>query len=445
MKSFAIQPASKPLSGVVRVPGDKSIGHRSLMLAGLGDGVSEIEGLSGGEDNLRTRAAMAALGAELTDRGDVLVVRGAGVDGLREPAEVIDCGNSGTSIRLLAGVLAGQRFASALDGDESLRRRPMRRVADPLAQMGGQVTGATGAIAGEIYPPLAITGSQLRGIEYRSPIASAQVKSAVLLAGLWAEGVTAVIEPRRSRDHTERMLAALGVPIAIEGTRVELDAGRWDRRLPASRYAVPGDPSSAAFIAVAALLAGADAVRVESVCANPTRTGFIDALDQMGAALTIERSESAGEIAADLGVSAARPRALRATRIAGNLVVRAIDELPILAIAAGLAEGTTEIADAAELRVKESDRIATTAAMLRRLGVEVDERPDGMVIEGRAGEPYRAAEIDAAGDHRIAMAAAVAALVADGEVIVRDVSNVATSFPTFVDIMSELGADIRVM
>jgi 3-phosphoshikimate 1-carboxyvinyltransferase len=308
--------------------------------------------------------------------------------------------------------------------------------------MGGAITGAAGARAAEIYPPLAIAGAALRGFEYRSPIASAQVKSAILLAGLYAEGATAVIEPRRSRDHTERMLAALGVPIAVDGTRVELDAGVWDRRLPGWRYRVPGDPSSAAFIAVAALLAGGDPVRIESVCANPTRTGFIDALESMGAALEVEQT---GDDAATLSVAAPAPGGLRGVRIAGELVVRAIDELPILAVAAALADGTTEIADAAELRVKESDRIATTAAMLRALGVEVDERDDGMAIEGTAGAPLGAAEIDAAGDHRIAMAAAVAGLVASGEVLVRDVSNVATSFPTFVDVLRQLGADIDVM
>lgn len=444
-RSFRIRPASAPLAGTVAVPGDKSIGHRSLLFAALGEGRSEITGLSGGEDNRRTWAAMQALGAELTESGGVVRVRGVGVDGLTRPANVLDCGNSGTSIRLLSGLLAGQRFDSRLDGDESLRRRPMRRVADPLALMGGAIDGPAGPKSDEIYPPLSITAARLTGVEYHSPIASAQVKSAVLLAGLYADGTTAVVEPKRSRDHTERMLASLGVPIAVEGTRVELDAGSWDRRLPGSTYAVPGDPSSAAFICVAALLAGADPVRLESVCANPTRTGFIDVLDQMGAPLAVERSSSAGEIDASITIAAANPTPLRAVRIGGGVVVRAIDELPILAVAAAVADGVTTIADANELRVKESDRIATTAAMLRAFGVSVSERPDGMEIEGTAGAPLAAAEVDAAGDHRIAMAAAVAGLAASGDVVVRDVSNVATSFPTFVEVLSSLGADISVM
>lgn len=443
---FVVQPAAGPLTGAVRVPGDKSIGHRSILLAGLSDGASQVTGLSGGADNQRTAAALAALGAAVEPAGEgALAITGAGVDGLVRPDAAIDCGNSGTSIRLLAGLLAGQGFETRLDGDASLRRRPMRRVADPLGRMGAAIDGPAGAKAGEIYPPLSIRGGGLRGIEHRSPVASAQVKSAVLLAGLYADGATSVIEPRRSRDHTERMLSALGVPVEVDGLRVTVDPGGWDRRLPARRYRVPGDPSSAAFLVVAALLAGGDPVRLEETCVNPTRTGFIDALERMGASIALEpASGDGGELAANLLIEQRRPAELTGIRVAGELVVRAIDELPILAIAAARAAGTTEVADAAELRVKESDRIATTAAMLRNLGVGVEERADGMVIEGNAGRPFRGCRIDAAGDHRIAMAAAVAALAADAAVTVDDVDNVATSFPGFAAALGGLGADIRV-
>lgn len=446
MTRFVVRPCASPLVGSVRIPGDKSIGHRSLLAAALAHGVSEIDGLSGGEDNLRTAAAVGALGAAVEKIGPGAVrVAGAGVDGLRPPRDTIDCGNSGTSIRLLAGLLAGQRFASRLDGDASLRRRPMRRIGEPLAAMGAAIDGAAGPVAGEIYPPLEVRGSALRGIEYRSPVASAQVKSAILLAGLYASGPTAVIEPRRSRDHTERMLADLGVPIEVDGLRVAIDPGVWDRRVPARRVSVPGDPSSAAFLAVAALLVGGAPVTLEACCVNPTRTGFIDALGRMGAELSLEhRDGGGGEPVADLIVESAAPASLGGCRIAGELVVRAIDELPILAVAAARASGVTEIADAAELRVKESDRIATTTAMLRAFGVGVEERADGLIVEGNAGRPLTACTVDAAGDHRIAMAAAVAGLAADGPVVVEDAANVATSFPGFVAALRSLGADIAV-
>jgi 3-phosphoshikimate 1-carboxyvinyltransferase len=417
----------------VRVPGDKSIGHRAILFGALADGVVEVTGLSGGQDNARTRAAMAALGVAIEDRGPGAVrVRGVGVDGLRAASDVIDCGNSGTSMRLLCGVLAGQTFASRMTGDASLVTRPMRRVVEPLRAMGARIDGAgKDGKPGEVYAPLAIAPApgRLRGGRFDLAIASAQVKSALLLAGLYADGAVAVSEPGPSRDHTERMLAHMGAPLRVDGAVATIDAAGWDRRLAAAPVAVAGDPSSSAFLVAAALLAGGRAT-VEGVCVNPTRTGYLEVLAAMGAAVEhAEVGEVGGEPTATL--IARGGGALRGTIVEGDVVVRAIDEVPILAVVAGLAHGVTEFRDCGELRVKESDRIATTAAMLRALGVGVEERPDGLVVEGRGGRPFAAARVDAHGDHRIAMAAAVAALAADGPCRIDDVDNVGTSFPGF--------------
>jgi 3-phosphoshikimate 1-carboxyvinyltransferase len=447
MSSFRITPATRPLDGRAQVPGDKSIGHRSLLFGGLATGTVRVTGLSGGADNARSAAVMAALGARIDRDGDEVVIGGAGLDGLRAPAGDLDCGNSGTSMRLLAGILAGQTFDARMVGDESLSRRPMRRVIDPLAAMGAQITGASGPKAGEVYPPLRFHARprpcSLQAIEYHLPVASAQVKSAVLLAGLWAEGLTRVIEPGATRDHTERMLAHMGAPLVVGGGGVvELDTRGWDRTLRAEHFRVPADPSSAAFVVAAALVAGAGRVIAPGVCTNATRIGFLDALAAMGA--VVERAgarDEGGESVADLVVAGAA-QALAATVIDGDLTVRSIDEIPVLAVVAARARGVTRFRDAAELRVKESDRVATTAAMLRAFGITVDEHPDGLDVHGAPGRPLRAARIDAAGDHRIAMAAAVGALAADGPCTVDDVDNVATSFPTFVEVMRGLGAEI---
>jgi 3-phosphoshikimate 1-carboxyvinyltransferase len=432
---------------VARVPGDKSIGHRALLFSELADGSAEIRGLGGGVDNERTRRAIEQLGAAVQTRpGGVVAVRGGGVDGLRAPTDAIDCGNSGTTMRLLCGLAAGQSFTSVLLGDESLSRRPMRRVAEPLGRMGATIVGGGGAVGGEIYPPLTIRGGGLRGIEFSSPVASAQVKSAVTLAALWAETRTVVQEPVRSRDHTERMLAYMGAPIAIgEGGAIVIDPERWDRRLVPQPIAVPGDPSAAAFLVAAALVGGVDRIAVSDVCVNETRTGFLDVLAAMGARVEQEaRNDAGGEPTADLVASRGAADELAGTVVASQLTVRAIDELPILAIVAARATGVTEFRDAAELRVKESDRIATTCAMLRALGVEVDDWQDGFAVEGLAGAPFSAALIDARGDHRIAMAGAIAALAATGPVRIHDVDNVSTSFPHFVDVLRGIGVDIAV-
>jgi 3-phosphoshikimate 1-carboxyvinyltransferase len=447
MTSYVVEPATGALAGDVAVPGDKSISHRAAILGLLADGDVVIGGMGRGEDNLSTRRAVAALGARVDDRGAEIRIRGVGLGGLTPPRSPIDCGNAGTGMRLLAGVLAGQPFPTTLIGDESLSRRPMRRIADPLARMGARVRGRDGARQSEMYPPLTVEGpreGRLSGIDCTLDVASAQVKSAVLLAGLFAEGATRIWEPGPSRDHSERMLRYAGAPLTVRGREVVLDPKGWDRRLEAKPLVVPGDPSSAAFLIAAGLLAPGGEVIVRGVCVNETRTGFLDALEAMG--VKVERLEervAGGEPVADLRVSASAGRALQGAEIGGELVVRAIDELPILAVVAARASGDSAFRDAAELRVKESDRIATTAAMLRALGVEVDERPDGFTVRGGGARPFDPARIDAAGDHRIAMSAAVAALAASGPVRIDDVVNVATSFPDFPEVLAALGATIR--
>lgn len=447
MSFFTVQPTSKPLRGTARIPGDKSVGHRSLLFGALADGPVTILGLSGGKDNQRSRHAMAAMGVRIEDlpTGQVRV-HGVGLDGLRAPESAIDCGNSGTTMRLLAGLLAAQPFDSVMMGDESLSVRPMRRVADPLMQMGARIEGMSGKVEGEMYPPLKITGvgdKRLQGIRFEQPVASAQVKSALLLAGLFADSPTEVIEPGQSRDHTELMLAHMGAPLTVEGNRIRLDPVGWDRKLAAADVSVPGDPSSAAFLIAAGLVGGVERLSVNHVCVNPRRTGFIDVLSNLGALIEQEsRSEGSGDPVADLVISYGAADRLQGTVISGDLTVRSLDELPILAVVAARAKGTTDFQDAEELRFKESDRIATTCTMLRRLGVEVDERQDGFSVEGLAGAPFKACEVDAHGDHRIAMSAVIAGLGADGPVRVNDVDNVATSFPTFVKTLSELGAEL---
>jgi 3-phosphoshikimate 1-carboxyvinyltransferase len=437
------------LRGRVRIPGDKSIGHRALLFGALADGVSTIRGLSGGLDNGATAAAMCEMGARIEFSGDpssgvTAKIEGVGLDGLRMPAGVLDCGNSGTTMRMLAGLLVAQKFGTRLVGDESLTRRPMRRIVEPLRARGGHIAGVKGPKEGEHYPPLSVApllpDEKLSGIEYSSPIASAQVKSALLLSGLYADGPTAVIEPTLSRDHTERMMHALGVPLRTMGPMVVLEPEGWERGWSGFDWDVPGDLSGAAFVIAAALLVSGSEIVIEDVGTNPTRTGILDALRAMNAPFSITpHGDAAGmEPIAEIAV---RNASFHASRIGGELLTRMIDEVPIFAAVCVRARGTSEIRDAEELRVKESDRIAVTAAMLRDLGVDCVELRDGMTIHGTDGR-LRPIHIKSHGDHRIAMTAAVLGLIADGETIVDDVGCVETSFPGFASLLRSLGADI---
>jgi len=425
---FRVRPTPR-LAGSADVPGDKSVSHRAALLGALAEGTTEIHGYLEAEDCLRTITAVQALGAEVTRKGPGQYrITGCGRHGLREPSDVIDCGNSGTSARLLVGVLAGQPFWTMLTGDESLRTRPMDRVAEPLRRMGAAVVGR----AGGSKLPLAVKGTRpLRAITHDSPVASAQVKSAVLLAGLYADGPVSVSEPAPSRDHSERMLRQFGVQLVTDDRSVTLMPGD----LRASAVSVPGDISSAAFVLVAASLIGDGGVTIRRVGVNPTRTGVLDVLQAMSANLRIDHLPAVGaaEPAADIAMSASE---LKGTSIGGALIPRLIDEIPVLAIAAARARGVTTIGDAAELRVKESDRIAALSRELAKMGVAVRERPDGLTIEGP--QRFRGARVTSGGDHRVAMALAVAGLVADGETVIEDTACVATSFPQFAMMLNAL-------
>ena len=414
---------SRGLKGEITPPGDKSLSHRAVMFAGIADGTTGINGFLTGEDTQNTARAMQMLGVVIEGMGtERLIVHGKGLDGLSEPAGVLDLGNSGTGMRLLAGLLAGQDFFSVLTGDQYLVKRPMARIVEPLRQMGAVIDGrSNGRLA-----PLAIRGGRgVRPIDYTSPVASAQVKSALLLCGLYAHGETSVTEPHKSRDHTERMLRSFGVEVKEDGLRVSV---RGKQRLASSgTLTIPSDISSAAFFMVAASIVPGSNLLIKNVGVNPTRTGIIDVLRQMGADIVLEdQREQAGEPVADIRVRHSR---LRAARIHGDVVPRAIDELPVISVAAAYAEGTTVISDAAELRVKESDRIATMAAELRKMGADVRELPDGMEITGKG--PLIGAVCESHGDHRIAMSIAVAGLAAQGETTVRDTEWIETSFPGF--------------
>ena len=425
MSTITVAPAARGLRGSLPVPSDKSIAHRAALFGAIADGTTEIRGFQGGRDNRATLAACRALGVEIREHGDTLTLAGRGFEGLRCATEAIDCENSGTTMRMLAGVLAGRPFASRLTGDASLLRRPMRRIIEPLARMGASIVSEPG----DGRAPLHIDGRALHAAGHVLTIASAQVKSAILLAGLQAEGVTSVEEPARSRDHTERMLRAFGVELGVHERTVTL---RGPQRLTAEAIVLPGDFSSAAFMIVAALLVTRSDLVVTGVGVNPTRTGLLDALAAMGAAITLEPEDHGA--AEPVGTLRVRHSALTATRIGGELMVRSIDEFPILCIAAARADGTTEIRDAAELRVKESDRIAVMAALLRDLGVTVEELPDGLAISGPAA--LGGARIDPEGDHRIAMAAAIAGLAGRGGVAIVDAECAEVSYPGFYETLA---------
>lgn len=420
--------AGQALQGEIAVPGDKSVSHRAIMFASLADGESQVHGFLEGEDTRATAAIFAKLGVRIEAAGvGGRVVQGVGIDGLHGCAEALDCGNAGTGMRLLAGLLAGQRFDSVLTGDASLSKRPMARVIDPIARMGGLIESDPGGL-----PPLRIHGGcTLRGIDYTLPVASAQVKSAVLLAGLYAHGETTIHEPHPTRDYSERMLQAFGWPIAFGPGWARLSGGH---RLRPTQVQVPADFSSAAFFIVAASLVPGSDLLLRAVGMNPRRTGLLTVLRAMGADIQeIPCGEQGGEPVADIRVRHAR---LRGIAVPEACVPDMIDEFPALFAAAALAEGTTVVTGAAELRVKESDRIATMASGLRALGARIDETPDGAVIHGGT---LHGGEAHAHGDHRIAMALVVAAQHASGEVRIADCANVATSFPGFDDLARGVG------
>jgi len=421
-----------PIRGEITVPGDKSISHRAIMLAAIAEGTSRITGFLEGEDTRATARIFSQLGVRIEiPSASERRVHGVGLHGLRGTDEPLDCGNAGTGMRLLTGLLAGQGFASRLVGDESLSRRPMRRVTEPLARMGARIDSAPGGL-----PPLLIQPvNGLRGIDFEMPVASAQVKSAVLLAGLYAQGETHVREPHPTRDYTERMLAAFGWPIAFRAGEAAM-LGR--HVLTATDVSVPADFSSAAFFLVAASLVPGSDLLIRRVGMNPRRTGLLSALRLMGADIVEENpGEQGGEAVADLRVRFAR---LHGIIVPEGLVPDMIDEFPSLFAAASLAEGRTTVAGAAELRVKESDRIATMASGLRALGAMIEETPDGAVIEGGR---LHGGDTDSHGDHRIAMSLAIAAQQADGEVRIADCDNVATSFPGFLELAHGCGFGLR--
>ncbi len=428
---FVVEP-STPGSASLRVPGDKSVSHRALMLGAIADGTTTVDGFLPGDDCLATLSALRAMGVSIERRGETAVtIHGVGLDGLRAPRAALDLGNSGTAMRLLAGLLAGQDFDSELTGDASLSARPMRRVIEPLTRMGASIGSGDGR------PPLTIRGGrELHGISYDLPVASAQVKSAVLLAGLYARGETRVRQPAVTRDHSERMLAAMGADLTRRGNEVALHPGA---RLTGRHIEVPADLSSATFPILAALLSKDSTIVLENTGVNPTRDGVLHILRAMGADIRLTNERDSGdEPVADIE---ARASLLHGTAPDVSLVPLAIDEFPALFVAAACADGRTEFRGLAELRVKESDRIAAMAEGLRALGIEVEELPDGARIRGGR---LRGGRVDSRGDHRIAMSFAIAATVAEGPVRIDNVDTVATSFPGFAECLRSLGIAIAV-
>jgi 3-phosphoshikimate 1-carboxyvinyltransferase len=418
-----IKPA-KAVRGEITVPGDKSISHRSIMFGSIAQGVTTVRGFLRGEDNMSTLNAFRAMGIAVEDDGETLKIQGKGLHGLAEPADVLDCGNSGTSMRLMTGLLAGQQFFSVLTGDQYLRKRPMKRVLEPLGMMGATIYGRSGGDKA----PLAIVGAGLKGIAYQSPVSSAQVKSAILLAGLYAEGETKVNEPHLSRDHSERMLRHFGAHIVTFSGGASIRGGR---ELEGREIVVPGDISSAAFFMVAALIVPGSELLIKGVGVNPTRTGIIDILTAMGGDITLMNCrENSGEPVADILVKSSR---LKGIEIGGDLVPRAIDEFPVICVAASLAEGKTVVRDAKELRVKETDRIKAMAFNLGKIGVPVVETENGMEVTGV--ETLQGCTAESFGDHRIAMSMLIAGLAANGEVAVNDTECIATSFPNFTSLL----------
>jgi 3-phosphoshikimate 1-carboxyvinyltransferase len=415
-----INRAPRGLNGELSVPGDKSISHRAVMFSSIAEGTSEITGFLKGDDCLSTIRCMKQLGVTIHEENDKIIVEGKGLEGLQEPDSMLDVGNSGTTIRLLSGILATRPFSAVLAGDDSIAKRPMGRVTGPLKMMNAKIDGRDNGR----YTPLTIRGGNLVPVHYHSPIASAQVKSAILLAGLGADGKTTVTEPYRSRDHTERMLKAFGAKVEMEGTNASV-YGRPE--LTATTVKVPGDISSAAFFLVAGAVTPSSSVRLENVGVNPTRTGILDVLEHMGADITVQNEESSGnEPSATIEIKSSR---LKGTTISGELIPRLIDEIPAIAVLATQAEGRTVIKDAEELKVKETNRIDTMVSQLKNLGADIEATSDGMIINGPS--ELQGGSADSFGDHRIGMAMALCGLIADGPVTVKNTEAVAVSYPEF--------------
>ncbi len=407
------------------MPGDKSISHRAIMLGSIARGETRVKGFSDCVDCRNTLNAFLKLGIEIEDHSQgELTIHGQGLKGLTSSKEIIDVGNSGTTMRLLSGILAAQDFSSTITGDEYLKRRPMKRIILPLREMGAKISSPD-----DNHPPITIVGQKLHPIDYHSPVASAQVKSCILLAGLYAKGRTSLTEPAQSRDHTERMLKYLGAPVEIKGTTIFIEG---ISELEARPITIPGDISSAAFFIIVCLLLKSSEIKIKRVGINPTRTGIIDVLRKMGANIVIENvNELCGEPVADLIVKSST---LKATKIGGDLIPGLLDEIPVLAVAATQAEGVTEISDAQELRVKESDRIGNVVSQLSKMGASIKEKKDGMVISG--GKRLVGSSVNSFGDHRMAMALTIGGLIADGETTINDVACIDTSFPQFMDTLN---------
>ena len=418
--------AKPALTGSVQVPGDKSISHRAIMFGALAQGTTTIEGFLMGDDCLSTISCFRSLGIDIQIDGEHVTVESGGRKAWKEPDAVLDTGNSGTTTRLMLGLLAGTDFHSVMAGDESIARRPMKRIVEPLRLMGADIRGR----ANGHYTPLAVQGTKLQAIDYTMPVASAQVKSAVLLAGLSAQGTTTVHEPVPSRDHTEIMLKHFGADISRDGDVISLSGGQ---ELRAAHVQVPGDISSAAFLIGAALIAEGSEVTLENVGINPTRTGLLDVFESMGADIQASGHKSTGEQAADLTV---RSTHLAGTEIGGDLIPRLIDEIPLIALVATQAQGKTVIRDAEELRVKETDRIQAVVTELKKLGANIEATEDGMVIQGPT--PLSGAALASYGDHRLGMMAAVAALIADGPVTIDEPGCISISYPNFFEHLDKL-------
>lgn len=431
-----VDPQREPLVGTVSVPGDKSLSHRAIILASLADGESSVQNWLPAGDTLATLETMLALGAKIEviskePKSWELLVHGQGLRGLRPPEEILDCGNAGTCMRLLSGIASGQSFSLTLDGTPQLRKRPMSRITNPLRQMGAKITDEDGRA------PLHFNPSRLKGITYNMPVASAQVKSAVLLAALYAEGPTVVIEPGPTRDHTERMLQAMGVEVEIKGAVKRMNGPQ--KGLSILNMMIPGDFSSAAFLTVAASIVPHSDVTVTDVGINETRTGLLNILEDMGAGIVISnRTTSGGEPTAEVR---SHFEELHSTQVAGDKVVRAIDEFPIWVVAATQAAGQSVLSEAAELRVKEVDRIALVASEMSKMDARVEEVDDGLVISGPTR--LKGGEVDSHGDHRLGMALAIAGLAATGPTIIDNAGCISDSFPHFVETLQALGANVH--